>query len=261
VIISLPTHLHAQCTKQSAEAEKHIFLEKPIATNVKEAKEIVLASRRNSVKLMIGYPYRFEKEFKDLNVQLKSGVLGDVEIARATYISSGPFFHRTQDYSPAPVPQWWFNKELTGGGVLIDLGSHMINLLRWYFGEITDIRSLLGYRFNLDLEDSAICLAKFDSGTTAVITVGWFSQENKLNVEFLGSVKHATGQKPLQNPILTAVQLLTTKTTKFFHAHRAGLQYFVTCVADDLPPSPSGDDGIRDLEAISAAYNNQIHVN
>ncbi|MGD0994185.1 MAG: Gfo/Idh/MocA family oxidoreductase [Candidatus Bathyarchaeia archaeon] len=84
------------------------------------------------------------------------------------------FFHRAVENSPVPVPDWWFNTEYTGGGVLVDLGSHIINLLRWFFGEIVDVKGQFGHRFSMDFEDSAMCLARFDSGSVAVINVGWF---------------------------------------------------------------------------------------
>lgn len=258
VIIALPTHLHLECAKQAAEAKKHIFLEKPIARNVAEAKEIISTVKKNSVKLMVGYPLRFNREFCNLKEEIKSGVLGDVQVAYASYISCGPFFHRAESFAPSPVPEWWFKKELTGGGALIDLGSHMINLLRWYFGEIIDIKSHLGHRFNMNLEDHAICLAKFESKTLAVINVGWFSQEYQLKVELMGSVRHAKAQHLPPNPIFAAAQLLTTGNSKFYWPHFAELEYFVKCLIHDLSPSLSGEDALRDLEAISLAYENEI---
>ncbi|HVP92764.1 MAG TPA: Gfo/Idh/MocA family oxidoreductase, partial [Acidobacteriota bacterium] len=114
VIIALPTHLHATCAEAAAEAEKQVFLEKPLARNVAEAQRIISAAQKNSVKLMIGYPLRFNDEFRALKGKITNGSLGNVEIARATNISCGPFFHREQSYAPTPVPEWWFNKELTG---------------------------------------------------------------------------------------------------------------------------------------------------
>lgn len=261
VIIALPTHLHLQCAKQAAEAKKHIFLEKPIARNVAEAKEIISVARRNSVKLMIGYPLRFNTKFCSLKEKIGSGVLGDVEVAYASYISSGPFFHRAESYVPSPVPEWWFKKELTGGGALVDLGSHMINLLRSYFGEITDIKSRLRHRFNMEFEDCAICLAEFESETLAMISVGWFSQEYQLKVELLGSVGHAKAQHLPSNPIVTAAQLLTTGNSQFYWPHFAELQYFIRCLIHNLSPSPSGEDALKDLEAISLAYKNEISSN
>lgn len=260
VIIALPTHLHLQCVRRAAEERKHIFLEKPIARNIQEAREIILAAQRNSVKLMIGYPGRFDPVFRNLKEKITSRTLGDVEIAYATNVSSGPFFHRMQDYAPTPVPEWWFNKELTGGGALVDLGSHMINLLRWYFGEIKDIKSHLSYRFHLDFEDSATCLARFESGTLGIITVGWFSQVFNEQVELLGTIQHAKTQHRASNPLRTVAQMLAMNRSEFFASHLAELQYFVNCLAQDLTPSPSGEDGLRDLEAIAQAYRNQIQL-
>lgn len=260
VIIGLPTHLHLQCAREAAEAGKDIFLEKPMARNVEEAKEIVSVTQRNSVKLMMGYPMRFNKEFGSIKEKMEKGLIGDVENAHATFISSGPFFHRAEGHAPVPVPDWWFNKELTGGGVLVDMGSHMINLLRWYFGEITDVRSHLGYRFNMDFEDSAMCLAKFDSGTVALINVGWFSQGYALKLDFFGSAKNVSAQHSPSNPLVTAVQMLATGTSKFYQAHLDELRYFVDCIINDLLPSSSGQDGLKDMEAISLAYKNQISL-
>jgi predicted dehydrogenase len=258
VIIALPTHLHLGCVQKVAEAKKDIFLEKPMARNVEEAHKIISLTQKNSVKLMMGYPLRFNESFREIKEKMGNGLLGEVENAHAIYVSSGPFFHRAEGYSPVPVPEWWFNRNLTGGGVLIDLGSHIINLLRWYFGEITDIRSYFGHRFNMDFEDSAICLAKFDSGTVATINVGWFSQEYALRLDFLGSVKNAYAQHSPSNPLLTVIQMLSKGHSDFYQPHVNELQHFVTCLTNDMDPSPSGEDGLKDLEAIDLAYRNEI---
>ena len=258
VIISLPTHLHLQSAIRAAESGKDIFLEKPMAINVEEAKEILSAVQRNSVRLMMGYPLRFCTTFLDVKEKMRNGLLGDIETAHLAYISSGPFFHRADGHSPVPVPDWWFRKELTGGGVLVDLGSHIINLARMFFGEIIDIRSHFEYRFNMDFEDSAICLAKFDSGTVALIDIGWFSQQYALRLDFFGSVGNINVQHSPPSALVGGIQMLSTGRSEFYQPHVDELQYFLRCIINDLPPSPSGQDGIRDLEAISRAYKNQI---
>jgi len=260
VIIALPTHLHTQCAKQTAEAQKHILLEKPIARNIAEAKEIILAARKNNVKLMMGYPLRFNPAFCKLKERIDDGTLGEIEIANAAYISTGPFMHRAEAHTPLPVPEWWFNKELTGGGALIDLGSHIINLLRWYFGEITNIKSHFGYRFNLDFEDSATCIAKFEHGTLAVINVGWFSQGYHLKIDLHGSVRSFSVNHSPSNPVSTIIQMLTRSYSKFHEGHFIELQHFVNCLIKDQPPSPSGEDGLKDLEVIEQAYKNQMRL-
>jgi len=261
VIVALPNHLHLQCASRAAEAKKHILLEKPIARSVAEAKEIVSVCRRNSVKLMIGYLVRFNPIFRGLKEEIESGCLGDIEGAYAINIGSGPFSERAEDNAPVPVPEWWFNKTLTGGGVLIDLGCHMVNLLRWYFGEITDIRSQLSYRFNMDFEDSATCLAKFSSGTTAVIRVGWFSKELLLKVELLGTAGHTEGRfESKNNPLVTVARKLLTGNSGNQSPNFAEINYFVNCILNDSNPSPSALDALRDMEAISLAYKNQLRM-
>lgn len=258
VIITLPTHLHASCAQSVAEAEKDIFIEKPLARTVTEGKEIVSIAKRNNVKLMVGYDMRFSSAFRGLKEKMQNGVLGDVQIAYGTNIGSGPFGQRGELGRPRPPPSWWFKKELTGGGALMDLGCHLINLFRWYFGEVTEIKCCFGYRFNMDFEDQATCIAKFASGPVAVINVGWFSKEGQVKVELFGTVKHALVCHAPQNRIVTAIKLLAGGTSRFFLPFLRELEYFVHCVRHDLPLSPSGSDALKDLETISLAYKNEI---
>lgn len=260
VIIALPTHLHKSCAVDFAEAGKDIFLEKPLARNLAEGREIVRSADKQGVKLMVGYPFRFNPSFCSLREQLHNGELGDVQTATATFVGTGPFMHRAEGYAPRPVPSWWFDKRLTGGGALIDLGSHVINLLRWYLGEIVDIKSYLGHRFNLDLEDYATCLAKFASGQIAFINVGWFSLSYKMKVELFGTVKHGCAESNPSSRILQAVQLLLGRPSQYYLPHFWELEHFVHCVRNDIVPLTSGKDGLRDLEAISKAYSNQIQL-
>jgi len=261
VIICLPTHLHTPCAISAAENGKHIFLEKPLARNTEEGKKIISAARKNNVKLMVGYPLRFISIFRDFKSKIESGVLGDIQTAHAMSIASGPFFHRAESAIPKPVPEWWFKKELMGGGALMDLGSHMINLTRWYFGEVNNIKAYLGYRFNFDFEDYAICIANFKSGTTAIINVGWFSQKTVIGVELFGTVGHESAYHSSPSKVVTAVQLLLGRTPKFFIPYLEEVSYFVHCIKADIQPSPSGEDGLKDLETITMAYKNQIRLN
>jgi len=257
VIISLPTHLHADCAINAVEEGKHVFLEKPLARNPKEGEEIVSAVRKNDVKFMVGYPLRFIPEFVNLKKEIESGVLGYIQTAHAVNIAAGPFFHRAESTMPRPVPEWWLSKELTGGGVLMDLGSHMVNLTRWYFGEIKSIKAYLGHRFNMDVEDHAICIADFEDGTTAIINVGWFSQEAKIGIELYGTVGHASFLQHSQSKITTAIELILGRTPKSFAPYLEELSYFIDCTNGDCPLSPL-NDALKDLEIVDKAYKNQM---
>ena len=260
VIIALPTHLHATCVEEATKAGKHIFLEKPLARNSQEGRRILYAVSRERVKLMIGYHLRFSRNFQELGDRVREGELGEIQTAYATNVGPGPFLHRTEEYIPKPVPEWWFQKELSGGGALIDLGSHIINLLRWYFGEISSIRAHLGYRYDLEIEDSATCMLRFKEGQNAVLQVGWVSQKSQIKVELIGTVDHSRATQDPPSKVKTAIQLMLKRTPDYYVPHLHEIQYFVNCLRKNLQPSPSGEDGLADLEAIEKAYKNQMEI-
>jgi predicted dehydrogenase len=260
VIISLPTHLHAESAINAMEEGKHVFLEKPLARNVKEGREIVSAAKKNGVRVMVGYPSRFVPKFVDLKGQIESGMLGDIQIAHAFNIAAGPFLHRVESTTPRPVPEWWLNKKLTGGGALIDLGCHVINLLRWYLGEVVGIKTRLGYRFNFDFEDYATCIMDFECGASAIVNVGWFLQDTAVGVELFGTMSYARACFSPSSKIITAIKLILGQTPKFFIPYLKEIAHFVNHIKnnDDGENRLSGEDALRDLEVITMGYKNQI---
>jgi len=260
VIIALPTHLHAESAQAAAQAHKHILLEKPLARNTQEGQQILDAARKNNVKLMIGHPARFNQPYRQLKAKIESGELGEIQIVYATNVASGPFTHRAEADAPSPVPEWWWNPQLTGGGALIDLGSHMINLTRWLFGEVADAKAYLGHRFNLEMEDHAVCTLKFKQGQIGIINVGWFSQQNDVKIEVQGTAGHATTAHAPPSKIKTAIQLMLRRTPSFYLPYLAEVQHFVDCIQRDRQPKPSGLDGLKDLLVIEKAYQNSINL-
>ena len=256
IIVALPNFLHKDIIKEIAEANKHILVEKPLAINVDECNEIIQTINKQGIKLMVGYPLRFSTIFQNLKTDVDAGDLGDVQNAHAVLIGSGPFLHRAERGNPAPVPDWWFNKELSGGGVLLDLGCHLINLLHWYFGDVLSIKSSLGYRFNLNIEDHALLWAKFKSGTIANINVGWYSQRDVLKIDMYGTLGHRSVYRKPTNKIITALQMLIGTETTFLKPYVRELNYFVECIINDVQPKPSAEEAKKDLETIYYAYNN-----
>ncbi len=260
VIIALPTFLHFPCAIEAAKAGKHIMLEKPLAKNVAEGKEIISTAKKNNVKLMVAYPFRFSSPFQALKYRIEKAEFGEIPIAYATNIASGPFFHRAERHIPRPIPEWWFKKEFTGGGALIDLGSHMINLVRWYFGEVSNVKAHLGHKFGFDFEDHASCIVQFTSGTKAIINVGWFSQKTTLEIELFGTVDHAFANHTPPSKIIAAIKLIFRRTPEYFKPHFKEISHFIDCIQKNSQPLPSGDDALKDLKVIEQAYKNQIYL-
>ena len=187
MIISLPNFLHLDSATKAAEAGKDILLEKPIAGNVDDAERILSSVRKNGVKLMIGYSMRFDPLLKHLREEIVDGVYGEIQVAEATNISNGPFTPRGDHYGPTPVPDWWFDKKMVGGGALMDLGVHLIDLFAWYFGEVDSVTSYIGYKFNMELEDTAVCIIRFKNGPLTVVNPGWFSKEGTISISINGT--------------------------------------------------------------------------
>jgi UDP-N-acetylglucosamine 3-dehydrogenase len=260
VIIALPTQLHAKCAEAASEYNKDILLEKPIARTVKEGKDILFSARKHNVKLMIGHYLRYVEENKALKAQIERGELGEIQVAYAVNIASGPFMHRADADAPKPVPDWWWDKEMTGGGALIDLGCHMIDLTRWFFGEVSDAKSYLGYRYNLDQEDHALCTIKFEAGQIGIINVGWFSQQSQERLDVHGTMGHASVAHISPSKVITGLKLILRQTPGFFVPFRKEVESFADCIQNGVQPQPSGEDGLKTLEVIEQAYAHRIEM-
>jgi predicted dehydrogenase len=255
VIISLPNFLHLEATAKAAEAGKHILLEKPLARNVEEGKKILSSVRKNGVKLLMGYDLRFNPILRKIHDKIVSGYFGNVQIVEATNISGGPFSPRVDRVGPAPVPSWWFDKKLVGGGALLDLGSHMIDLLSWYFGEVIDVKSSFGYMYNLDLEDVATCVLAFRDGPIATVKVGWFSKHSMQSIQVCGTSKNIWARISPKSTMGTVWGDVARKLGQHSHdANYLELEYFLKCLLNDEQPSPSEEEGLRCLQVISTAY-------
>jgi predicted dehydrogenase len=174
VVISLPNFLKKESVVYASERKLDIFIDKPLSRSLVEALEIVQKVKKENVRLMVGVNYRYFDSVQKLRNNVEEGKMGDVVIATSELIMNGPFSH---PLVPTPIPDWWLNKEMAGGGALLDLGYHLIDILSWMFGDLHLAYSSLGYRFNLPVEDSATAvLESKDSATKCMVNVGWFSK-------------------------------------------------------------------------------------
>lgn len=255
VIISLPNFLHLEASVKAADAGKHVFIEKPMGRNVEECREILSAIRRNGVKLMVGYGLRFNPIVKRIREKIMDGFFGEVQIVESTYVSGGPFTPKSNKAGPVPVPSWWFDKKLAGGGSLLDLGSHMIDMLLWFLGEVKDIESYISYTFNLEIEDVATCMLKFRKGPLAVVNVGWFSKDFIRSIQICGTSKNLWFNLSRLNVGKKIWNDLKKKIGWYnSDSYYLELAHFVNCLQQDAEPSPSGEDGLRCHEVLSWAY-------
>jgi myo-inositol 2-dehydrogenase / D-chiro-inositol 1-dehydrogenase len=145
VLIALPTHLHANAAEQAFAAGKHVYLEKPIAATVAEGARLLDAwSRAPGCIGMVGFNYRFNPLHVRTRERLTQGAVGSLTAIRSVFATP----------AANALPDWKRNT-VTGGGVLLDLASHHIDLLYFFTGrDITEVSAMaLSQRSE---EDSAI---------------------------------------------------------------------------------------------------------
>ena len=182
VVISLPNFLRSQCILCAAENGKHVFADKPLARTLDEAIQIQKIVQKAGIFLMVNTNYRFLPHVQKAKAIYDEGNIGDVEIATLENLGCGPFSH---GIIPTPVPEWWFNRDMVGGGAVIDLGYHLVDLFNRIFPNTKLLAAHLGYRYGMDLEDSGTILLRSDStGTKGVINAGWFCQTQFPRINF-----------------------------------------------------------------------------
>jgi predicted dehydrogenase len=174
VIVSLPNFLKKDGVFYAAEKGLSIFLDKPIARNLAEAREMVAKVTKENVRMMVGVNYRYFPCVQKLKKKIDSGEIGDTLIATSELVLNGPISHAVV---PVPVPEWWLNKNLAGGGALLDLGYHLIDLMSWLLGDFDVAYSTLENKMHLPVEDAGTVVLKSKSNNaTGVVNIGWFSK-------------------------------------------------------------------------------------
>ena len=137
MVICVPPHLHAPVATAAFDAGLHVYLEKPIALSVAEGERLVEAWRRSRKIGMIGFNFRFHPQMLRIRERLRDGAIGTPLGVRAIF-----------SILPHELPEWKRTRR-SGGGVLLDLASHHIDLVHYLFDEpvvrvFASVRSLSG---------------------------------------------------------------------------------------------------------------------
>ena len=271
VIISLPNFLHFESIQMALEAGLDVFVEKPLANTTRECSQIVRLVKKSGKKLMIGHCVRFFDAVERMKEIVDKGHIGKLEVVTLESIASGPFSHGV---IPKPVPEWWFDPEKVGGGALIDIGYHMIDLFRFFAGDCHLLFCHLGHKYNLPLEDSAIAVIEsHDSLVRGIVHAGWYEQivfpQHDFRVILHGDYGNiSTGHFEPNNiytyaakeGIKNLFRKIRGKKIKplayayYLEGFNKELKHFFDCIENDLEPSVSAVDGLKTIEVIEEAY-------
>jgi len=271
VVISLPNFMHLESIQLALEAGLNVFAEKPLASSVDECREIVKLVDKSGRKFMVGHAVRFMEVVEKMKEQMNKGAIGDVEVATIEEVINGPFAHPRV---PAPVADWWFDPKKAGGGALLDIGYHMIDLFRFLAGDAEVMFSHLIHRYNLPVEDGAIVILRANSCTKGIVNVGWYQQTvfPKYNFRvilhgtsgYLSSdsfVPHNLYSHAVKEGVKNLARKIVGKKIRFlsytyyYESFYREIVSFFDCIRNDSETPVSAVDGLKTIELIQAAYN------
>ena len=159
--IASPVFCHkAQC-EAAARAGKHILLEKPMGLSVAEAREIAEICDKAGVRLGVAFMMRFHSYHREMRRLVREGLLGEIVSARAQFTCWYPEIENC----------WRQNKALSGGGAMLDMAIHSIDLIRYITGlEIEETKGFFGNQiFKYSVDDAGVGLYKLSNGALCVV--------------------------------------------------------------------------------------------
>jgi predicted dehydrogenase len=246
---------HYEQVLKSANMGKHILCEKPLAMNSREAEEMVKVCRENDVKLAVNYTHQFHPLVKKAREILDKEMLGKIVSISMNFNTDFP-----------PNENFRFKISESGGGALRDLGTHLINLLRFFGGEIAEIN---GYVDNIvyksEVDDYATGIVKFEKSGYGYFSASFNNKKAFNRIEILGhkgslSIENLIGKRSTQ-PVKMTIDL-EGEAKKAFRRRANKLVYMLRSVQKSFIEGSgapvSGEDGLvnmRLMEKLEKGWN------
>ncbi len=280
VSICTPNFLHAPMAIDALDAGKHVLLEKPLAHTLADGERLAakVAERPNQA-FMIAFNNRYRPDSAVLKQEIEGGTLGRIYYAKTGWLRGAAEF---------TLRGWFTQRERSGGGPLIDLGVHMLDLTLWFMGNPrpVSVSGSVYSEFNqflrehtgtdVDVEDLATAFIKLDNGATVVLDVSWLShieESNLVYAQLFGSKGGAklergggedlrifttAGSGAGRTTMVNAPQFNTLSAQKpNFQLHesfRAEIADFVESVTQRRQPGATITHGLDILRVLDAIY-------
>lgn len=157
VVISVPNKFTAQIAIEALKLDKHVLCEKPFGRNVKESLAILRAAGKRGRLIKVGFNHRFHPSLALAKKLFEDGAIGKLLFIRSWYGHGGRL---------GMEKEWRFQKEISGGGELLDQGVHVIDLARWFAGDFDEVYGVVESRFwRKGIEDNAFAIIKNKEAT------------------------------------------------------------------------------------------------
>jgi predicted dehydrogenase len=266
---------HAPMTIAALNAGKHVLCEKPMSTSAAAARDMLAAAQKNKKLLMIGFVRRFGNDCRILKDYIDQDFLGEIYYAKATYLR--------RNGNPGG---WFGEKARSGGGPLIDLGVHVIDLSRYLMGNHRPvsiygaafqklfnrphIKDFKGYAASsaaseakavCDVEDLAAAMIRFDNGAVLQVEAAFsLNIKNDMGeLQFFGDKGGAKLSPELEmyteiNGYLTDIQLNVPTALNFQGLFDGEIDHFVDCVKNGTPCRAPAEDGLEIMRILDGVY-------
>ncbi|MFO6498258.1 MULTISPECIES: Gfo/Idh/MocA family protein [Bacillus] len=260
VIIAAVSGLHAEMAKKSLLAGKHVVLEKPMTLSLKDADDIIELAERKSLKLMVCHQMRHRPIMRKIKDTIEQGKLGKPYLGAVSLR-----LNRSPAYYEAAAWRGSWEKD---GGMLVNQGIHLIDLLQWFLG---DVKSVYGDMLTVspakETEDVALGVLTFGKQAKGVIEANIVTQPNNLGSSL--SIFAENGAISLEGPSLNKINrwFIAGKEKDRKEAEKlidqegeqtAMYQNFISAVQSDEPLLIDGYEGKKALQTIFGIYQSAL---
>ena len=178
VIVATPPNLLAEISGAAVREGKHVLVEKPGARNVDELRGLISIAESAGVRVRVGFNHRYHPAFQQARELVDSGKIGSLMFIRARYGHGG-----RKEYDR----EWRARPEISGGGELIDQGTHLIDLAHWFLGEFEEVDGFAHtYFWEIPVDDNAFLLLKTKEKKVAFLHASWTEWKNTFSFEIYG---------------------------------------------------------------------------
>ncbi len=236
----------------------HILIEKPGARTADELRTLVELAERYCVKVQVGYNHRHHPALRLAHALAGGGRIGTLTHLRASYGHGG---------RPGYEREWRFHHQISGGGELLDQGSHLIDLSVWFLGPVQHVSSLLSNAFwRGEVEDNAFLLLKSANGKVAQLHASWTEWKNKFCFEVFGTLGKievsglggSYGEERLTLSVMRPEMGPPNQTHWTFPLEDTSwaqeFAHFLSDIAENRVPEPGLAGALQVLEVVGRAY-------
>jgi predicted dehydrogenase len=258
VLVATTNQGLAPVTLAAIQHGKHVLVEKPAARSAAELAPLVRAARDAGVVVKVGFNHRFHPAFQQARALADAGAIGPILYVRGRYGHGG---------RPGYDREWRADPAIAGGGELLDQGVHLIDLARWFCGELVEVRGAIGtYFWKMPVEDNGFLFLRARDGQVAWLHAScteWknlfcfeiFGRDGKLQIDGLGGsygVERLSFYRmlPQMGPPETTIWEYPGEDLSW----RREFEHFLDCVAQRRPPNGNLGDALAALEVVGQVY-------